>query len=136
MAAVVIELMPDGAKACVFSPFEAKDVIKALPYSHRAWDQGNRCWLVSASMVQRLTALLEAEKFTVRVIEAEGPAPAPSRAIGGWADQMYSALGLSLADTAHKALSRVLHPDAGGNAEEMKRLNAARDRAHGRNHRH
>lgn len=138
MAAVVIELTPGNTSARVFSPFEAKDIIKTLPPGYRAWDKDNRCWLVKTTMIERLTTLLEAESFTVRVVSGsqQEPPPAPSRGSGTWADQMYATLGTRLADAAHKALSRVLHPDTGGSAEAMKCLNAARDHAHGRNHRH
>lgn len=36
-----------GDNARVFSPFAAKDAVKALPGAH--WDSGQRCWTIPAA---------------------------------------------------------------------------------------
>lgn len=41
---------------------------------------------------------------------------------------LFRAVGPRHADRVHRALARVLHPDAGGDAELMAALNAAHDR--------
>jgi hypothetical protein len=59
-----------------------------------------------------------------------GSTPRPPR--GGartWADDLLDAAGPELGATIYKALSRVLHPDAGGSTELMQHLNRARDRS-------
>ncbi|WP_405487826.1 hypothetical protein [Nocardia sp. NBC_00511] len=48
---------------------------------------------------------------------------------GGWADQLYAAVGASRVKLIHRLLADVLHPDkATGDTGLMQELNAARDR--------
>lgn len=52
---------------------------------------------------------------------------AQATASQNWAEVLLSKLTPEQADKAHKALTRVLHPDVGGNTELMQQLNVARD---------
>lgn len=125
--------------AKVHSPFEAKDLIKDLPRSWRAWSQAEKCWIVQLHAVDALVSELSAAGFTVRTTREAGsnsnyrrstpPPPRAERNADTWADSMYKALGKELADKAYKALLPVLHPDRGGATAPMQHLNAARDRA-------
>lgn len=122
--------------AKVHSPFEAKDLIKDLPRTWRAWDKAEKCWVVELYAVDTLTSALRAAGFTVRTTHDTGgrqqhsaPPPRAERNADTWADSMYKALGKDLADKAYKALLPVLHPDRGGATVPMQHLNAARDKA-------
>jgi hypothetical protein len=116
----------------VHAPFEAKDLIKeALPRAWRRWDPEVKLWFIAADAVTELAAELRADGWHVVIRDAPrtGHHSKPSDT-STWADLMYQQLGKPLGDKAHRVLSRVLHPDAGGHLEAMKALNAARDRAH------
>ncbi|MEU1559481.1 hypothetical protein ABZ504_03045 [Streptomyces mirabilis] len=122
--------------AKVHSPFEAKDYIKDLPRTWRAWDKAEKCWVVELYAVDTLTATLRLAGFAVRTTHDTGarqqhspPPPRTERNADTWADSMYKALGKELADKAYKALLPVLHPDRGGATVPMQQLNAARDKA-------
>ena len=131
---VHIEVGPFDAK--VHSPFEAKDAIKDLPRSWRAWSKDDKCWVITLHAVDELTRILRSEGFTVRTTHTSSrarreytPPPRTAKDAGTWADSMYTALGHELGDKAYKALVPVLHPDRGGATEPMQHLNAARDSA-------
>lgn len=120
-------------QADVFSPFEAKDIVKTMP--SRTWDKERRCWTIPAIFVDDLRAALEAAGFKAVVTETgrqrqqrEQPPPRPGRTAGTWADAMFRELGPDLGDRAYKQLVRVLHPDVGGSTTHMQVLNAARDK--------
>jgi hypothetical protein len=115
----------------VHAPFEAKDLIKeALPRAWRRWNPDLKLWFVVADAVNDLTAALKGDGWRVLVRDAASTGHSNRTSdTDTWADRMYTALGKPLGDKAHRALSRVLHPDAGGDLEQMKLLNAARDRA-------
>lgn len=119
-------------EAEVHIPFEAKDVLKeALPRAWRRWDPDEKLWFCIADAVDELAAELRAAGYQVVVRDAPGTGHTSRRSdTDTWADRMFTELGRPLADKAHRALSRVLHPDHGGDLEQMKALNAARDRAH------
>lgn len=118
-------------EAEVHIPFEAKDLLKeALPRAWRRWDPDLKTWFCIADAVEELAAQLRAAGYQVVVRDAAGTGHTSRRSDPDtWADAMYAALGKPLADKAHRALSRVLHPDHGGDLEQMKALNAARGRA-------
>lgn len=134
MTVVHIEVGRSDAK--VHSPFDAKDIIKELPRTWRAWDKAEKCWLIQLFAIDTLTESLHAAGFTVRTTHDAGarqrysePPPRAGRNTSTWADSMYQALGKELADKAYKALVPVLHPDRGGDTVCMQQLNAARDKA-------
>lgn len=131
-----VHIQVGRSDAKVHSPFEAKDVIKSLPRTWRAWDKEEKCWLIQLFAVDTLTESLRREGFTVRTTHDAGarrqsstPPPRAERNADTWADSMYLALGKELGDKAYKALVPVLHPDRGGDTVCMQQLNAARDKA-------
>jgi hypothetical protein len=131
-----VHIQVGRSDAKVHSPFEAKEIIKDLPRTWRAWDKEEKCWLVQLFAVDSLSNSLRAAGFTVRTTHDAGarhhssaPPPRAERNPDTWADSMYKALGKDLADKAYKALLPVLHPDRGGATVPMQQLNAARDKA-------
>jgi hypothetical protein len=111
--AVVIE--ESGGLLTVRSPYEAKDIIKGFPGAR--WDGVRKCWIMSDALKPALVAALKADGFTV--VGAGVRDSTPVR----WADAMFSALPARLAPGAYRALSRVLHPDRGGDSRLMQQLN-------------
>lgn len=119
-------------EAQVFSPFEAKDVIKALPT--RRWDKAEKCWVIPNTDIPLLQMTLQSAGFVTWVVDDPTGSGNPggsssAKGTGTWADRMFAELEPPLAEKAFKALLRVLHPDVGGSTTAMKALNSARDMA-------
>ncbi|WP_193318250.1 hypothetical protein [Nonomuraea phyllanthi] len=130
----LVRIVVDGHQALVYSPFDAKDLVKSMP--DRKWSPGDKAWIIPAYDVDDLKAVLEASNYTVVIThkqqtkqeQRQEPPPKSGRGVQTWADLMFTALPDPLAEKAFKALTRVLHPDVGGSTEQMQILNAARDR--------
>ncbi|MCG5220287.1 hypothetical protein [Streptosporangium sp. KLBMP 9127] len=127
-----VRIVIDGDTAKVYSPFQAKDIVKAIPGSR--WLKTEKVWTIPSIFVGNLHADLIKARFWVEVIRTEKSAPPPPpgtrRTSGGtWAEAMFAALSPELGEKAFRALTRVLHPDAGGSTEAMQVLNVAHDRA-------
>lgn len=123
----------DTDQCDVYSPFAAKEVIKALPM--RSWDKDRRCWTIPAVFLDELVDALRAAGFTTVTTEKgeqekqdRRPPPGPGSTTGTWADLLFTELGPDLGDRAFKALIKVVHPDTGGSTVLMQQLNIARDK--------
>lgn len=153
MAFVRIEV--DVLVAKVHSPYDPTrvEVIKTIP--GRFWEKAGHFWTVPSGEVPALKAALEAFGDHVQIIGAAPTAPsaaetdaiitrlerdkqrlqqeiirlknAQAASTQNWAEQLLGRLGVEQGDKAFKALSRVLHPDVGGDTVLMQQLNAARD---------
>ena len=53
-------------------------------------------------------------------------APSPGTPDRTWAEHLFAAVGPAHADATYRAMSKVLHPDTGGDTVLMQQLNAAR----------
>ncbi|MDP9364807.1 MAG: J domain-containing protein [Chloroflexota bacterium] len=102
----------------------------SIPSEHRSWDPAVQNLPASAAYANTAVALMQMQ--FPGVVSHEGaapppPGPDPIRAV----DRVYADLHLlpsaprAVIDAAYKALARLNHPDTGGNAEAMKRLNNA-----------
>lgn len=158
----LVRIVIDGIDAKVYSPFDAKEIIKSMP--DRKWSQADKCWIIPASDVGHLQAILKAVNYEVvtvgsaapplhrgdglhdterrrweaerrtlerekqrlqqEVIRLKNQTAASNRT---WAEELFAKLSPEQTDKAYKALSRLLHPDVGGDTELMKVLNVARD---------
>lgn len=121
----------DQKAAYIASPFEAKDLIKELPV--RRWDKERRRWVVPETDVNVAAAKLRANGYTVEIIgQQEKTKEEPKAGRRGqaqtWADQLYTELPERFHSPVHAALTKILHPDIGGDLEHMQQLNIARDR--------
>lgn len=106
---------------------EVIDLIKTFPSSARRWNPATKVWAVEGFAVRELAALLT--QYGHRVIEPSRTTPPPRSAPhDSWADALMDAVGRQRIEPVHRALTRVLHPDVGGDTELMQALNAARDR--------
>ncbi len=130
----LVRMIVEDGKAKVFSPFEAKDLVKSMPT--RSWSAADKAWVIPAEDVDDLKDLLEASGYRVLITHKQAkqerrsePPPRQARTGRTWADDLLTSLSPELAERAFKALTRVLHPDIGGSTEAMQILNAARDRS-------
>jgi len=89
----------------------------------RTYDPATRTWLIDAAWASALASALRAQGMYVTGIAEPAP-PTPDR---DWAAALLAAVGPDRVDAAVRALSRVLHPDAGGDADLQRQLLAARD---------
>lgn len=109
--------------------------VKGVPGAR--WDPYNRCWTIPTMYAQSLaTALLPWAAETVwSGVEnpipptPPPPPPAPQPQTCSWADALFNSLRPDLHDSVFRALARVLHPDAGGDAAMMRDLLEARSNA-------
>ena len=105
------------------------DAIKTVPSHRRTWDSLRKVWTVPASTIPSLIEMLEADGHRVHVTGGTNvPPPRTAPAGGTWADLLLEAVGPLRVEPVHRALSRILHPDVGGDTTLMQTLNAARDR--------
>lgn len=123
MTEVVRITMPRRGDLASVACYEARGYVSSLPRHLRHWAADAKVWRVDVSAIPKLTRDLRRAGFEVISDADVEQAPA------SWADAMYDALPDKLADQAYKALTRVLHPDTGGDGKQMAMLNAARDKA-------
>lgn len=106
--------------AQVYAPFALKDVCRTLP--GRRWDKLGKCWVIPATFVDEAANVLRAAGCTVYVTKPNGEPWTSGRAGAGhratpggrWAELLLEAVGPQRADAVFRALTRILHPDAGG----------------------
>lgn len=122
-----VQIQVDGQWARVYSPFTARDILRAMPV--RKWDAERKCWSIPAPYVWSLVEQLKAVGLASEVHGAE-PARTQQQS-RSWAEAMFAELPRNLHVAAYRAMAKVLHPDTGGDDVAMKQLNDARDRAGG-----
>src|SRR5262245_22884997 len=130
---IYIEMRPGDPDAYIRAPFEARNAIKLLP--SRWWNKHRKRWIIPAEDVDLAAAQLRSDGWNVFVLDGrhEEPPPPPPPAQKKheltWADHLYASLPDRFHAPVHAALSKILHPDIGGDTVAMQQLNAARDRA-------
>ncbi len=118
----------DGGAIIFRVPFRRAwvDTVKrGVPSDHREWDPDLREWTVWPPYAETVLAFTRETFGYVREVNADTP-----RSGGGDHFALLHLLPtapLAVIEASYRALPRLHHPDAGGNAEHMKRLNAARD---------
>lgn len=122
-------------------------IIKTVP--GKAWDKLEKRWTIPASQVQVLKNTLESYGYQVSVTGDQDDGPSrldlllevrrlrrenqrleseKSARGADWADQLMNRCSPELAEKVFRALTRVLHPDGGGDSTLQRDLNVARDR--------
>lgn len=125
-----IERQPDGSVRLTF-PYSAPliDAIKrAIPPVARSYDPEMKAWTVSPAYAALAARLMDGTFGYVRRDTAgSGPRPGPIRQ----SDRDYAVLHLlpsappELIEAAFRCLSRLHHPDRGGETGRMTELNLA-----------
>lgn len=131
MAEITVRV--EHGTASVYMPYSVERVaiVKSLPV--RSWNKPEKCWQIPEFYIWDLRRKFEAAGDTVRVLTRREPGVRQEKTDTAWAETLLTRLSPEQADKAYKALSRVLHPDAGGDAELMQQLNRARDVLNGVN---
>jgi hypothetical protein len=122
-----VRIAVENGRARIFAPYELRELIKTFP--GRRWHPDAKCWSVPAGTVDALASALRAAGqtvfFTAGGTDNRRPA-APSTPGRTWAEHLFAAVGPTHADATYRAMSKVLHPDTGGDTVLMQQLNAAR----------
>lgn len=123
-----------GDQAHAVVPYEMRHVAKSFG---ARWEPVERTWKVPTSRVEALAGALRNSGLIVYLTHQDGTRwtpgsrPAPKTATPPcWADELLrkAASTPDLPARIHRALTKVLHPDAGGCPALMAELNIARDR--------
>lgn len=86
---VRITIDGQGLEAFVRSPFEAKDIIRDMPY--RKWNPNLKVWIIPREDVDMLTMKLEEAGFSVTLVDESTQTP-PTGGTGDSTDTMIAAL--------------------------------------------
>lgn len=134
---MVSRIVCDTQTAQVFCPYALRELVKTFP--DRKWNPDRKCWTIRLVYVDSLADALRSAGETVFLTRSDGSAyrtgarshghrgtPAPS-----WAETLLDAVGSDRVEPVFRALTRVLHPDAGGDHQLMAALTAARDAGRG-----
>lgn len=106
----------------IHSPFDARELVKQIP--GRRWDPDRKVWTVPEIFESEARSILSSWLGRVVYDDRRQPVKTPPKA-QMWADTMFDALPAVLRQPVYRALSRVLHPDSGGDTKAMQQLNAA-----------
>ena len=100
-------------------------IVKRMP--KRWWDKPNRVWWFRAEDARTLATVLYRAGYVVFLDEAEFRPPVISYngSGGSLLVSYFQSLPEELRKPLYRAMSKVLHPDMGGDTELMKQLNAA-----------
>lgn len=100
----------------------------AVPGYARSWDPATKNWTVDAGHAERLASALRATGHQVIGLD---PEPPPRTSTTGdtahWARTLFRRVGPTRHEPVFRALSRIFHPDVGGDTALMQELNDARD---------
>jgi hypothetical protein len=104
----------------------------AVPSNARSWNSAAKEWTVRASHAEQLAQALRATGHQVVGLEPPRTDP-PPRAdtripdTAQWARILFRRVGPNRRDPVFRALTKVLHPDVGGDHSLMQELNQARE---------
>lgn len=107
-------------KLRISAPYEARELIKQIP--GRKWDPALKLWTCPATSESVARIVLGQWPGGVHWDTTPSKPPTP---LTDWPGAMFAALPSGLRKPAYRALSRVLHPDTGGDTEQMQLLNNA-----------
>lgn len=112
-----------------------EDLKTTIHYSDRSWDKGNLCWLISKYCKQAVLALLGTHGYSVEDLSQDaspvapmGEAEIPEDLARAFATlYLAPSCPLKAAEIMYKGLSRLVHPDVGGNIHAFYAINDAID---------
>jgi hypothetical protein len=103
----------------------AVEIMKSVPV-HR-WNGQDKEWTTETSWVQLLAKRFHDNGYSVAV-DGDLWSPPDIKALSSPILSLFDALPAHLKQPVYRALSKVLHPDVGGDTELMKELNKAIER--------
>lgn len=107
-----------------------QDTIKSMGFR---WQPEGKTWIYQhyslygfdrSTVAETLSAFLRHDGDTVTITYASSPVQ-HTRTQTDWATALFAALTPELGEQAYRALSRVLHPDTGGDGRQQQVLNDA-----------
>jgi len=110
-------------------------VIKALPSYARRWNPDRKLWRVEIEYARSLAGNLRELGYVVVGVEPPREPPrANGRTINGtaWAHTLLHRAGPERSERVFRALSKILHPDVGGDTQLQRELNDAYRELEGR----
>ncbi len=120
----------DGSHRVTF-PFD-RDVVEGIknivPVHSRTYDPDEKAWYIAPAYFVPVRNLLTATFMQVEMDadrEPFTPPPTPKPQTSYHVLHLQPTAPPELVDAAYKTLSRLHHPDQGGDTETMQRLNAA-----------
>jgi hypothetical protein len=116
----------DGSIAYVYTTYQYKDVVKGIP--GKRWDPVNKRWTIPREWHDVLADVLRDQGEHVTVTDAHGKST--SVAVNPFTD-LFRAVGTTGHTLIYRALSKIVHPDAGGHTELQQQLNTAYQAAGG-----
>jgi hypothetical protein len=102
-----------------------------IPVSYRRWDPESKTWFVASPYDPTALRILRAYFPNADIGDKPGERASFTQHHGCTCDDDHKALyvcqsaPLEVVKAAYKALAKAHHPDAGGNARDMQRLNSA-----------
>lgn len=119
--------------SCPYDPRFVDEIKGALPPPFRSYDPATKAWTARLPYCERAITILRLFFPSATVEEWEGHTKPPPRP-GNLPLDPYATLHLlpsappELIKAAYLALSKLHHPDRGGDKEAMQRVNAAYDK--------
>lgn len=113
-----------GPYAFARVPYELRHVVKSSCGGTQRWDSRDKFWDFSPLWVNDLASNLRSAGAFVRISYEKLPEESAAEE-GDWAVALFAALNPELGQKAYRALSQVLHPDAGGDGRAQQQLNDA-----------
>jgi len=130
---VIVRIVVCADYAEIFSPFEAKNIIKAIPT--RSWSKPGKCWQVDIDYINMAADSLRHCGYTVFVTDLDGKKYGSTGTHGkgstpaaDWVAAAFAAAPKDRCDKMRRGLLVAFHPDVGGDPEVAKRINAEADR--------
>ncbi len=120
-----IKNIPGGIMLEVSFPYD-KTLIDAMttsiPAKQRTWDNAHKVWYIWKQQFDVISHLLQ--KYCDEVLLLDFPAP--EVAADNWTKLMLvEGAPMELVQAAYRILSKLHHPDHGGDVEKMKDINVA-----------
>jgi hypothetical protein len=108
--------------AFAYHPAAVGLIKQTVPGYARSWGPHRRVWIVDPAWAHILADTLRCYGHTVVGLDAPRQTHAGD---ADWARALFRRVGPSRAGPVFRSLSRILHPDAGGDTQLQRELNAA-----------
>jgi hypothetical protein len=138
---VTITMERGSDEVRIQAPFDAKEIIKAVP--GRWWSKADKRWVVPSRNALVADQLLHEAGYSVWFVgpngthrhepkhdsssyKSNGNGTKSSEDDNNWAVLLLRTVGPNYADKVFAAVSKVLHPDVGGDTKSVRELIDAR----------
>ncbi len=109
----------------VYSPDIVAAIKNTVPAFARSFDPITKIWMVDCEWATVLAAQLRYLGYAIVGLDDQRPSASHATDSADWARAVFTRVGRNRAPQAYKLLSRVCHPDHGGDHQLQLELNAA-----------